>query len=86
MNNTCMQIKHAILQSCKPPIEQMTDTDLIQVCALSDDPQEMAAARQELNDRCFGPADVDAEVERFFDERRKDKDDFYRACAEGWML
>ena len=46
-------------------IEQMTDTDLIKVLALSDDPQEMAAARQELNDRCFGPVDVDAEVERF---------------------
>ena len=67
-------------------IELMNDADLIKVLALSDDPQEMAAARQELSDRCYSEDFIGGEIERFFDERRKDATDFYRASAEGWLL
>jgi hypothetical protein len=59
-------------------IELMSDGQIIAVLADTDDKILRASATQELRDRYYKEDDIDAEVDRLYDERRRDTEDFHR--------
>jgi hypothetical protein len=67
-------------------IELMSDNELIAVLADTDDKILRASATQELRDRYYKEDDIDAEVDRLYDERRKDTEDYWRASAQEGIL